>query len=157
MHVGSLALVSCSRFHAFVFPLFARQQRNSYLELSNWNLKEAIQSAKEDRDWEEMDSCSLKSGEIRIKMTMKGGVPVSYSAQGAGIQPKTKPAASTEKKDETEKTAKKSETTTTKVTPVKDIPAIASKTVKASDVYKAAAQHDNCGFELKVINPKKEG
>lgn len=96
-----------------------------YLELADWVLKDAIRSAKEDREWEkDIDSCSLKSGEIRITMNMKGGVPVGYSAKGAGIQSK-------ESKDLQEKKKK-----SVKLTPTTDIPAIATKTARAEDVYK---------------------
>ena len=95
-------------------------------------MKDAVRSAKEDRELEkEMDSCSLKSGEIRITMNMKGGVPVSYTAQGAGIRKKNQVDA--EKVDE--ETRKRS----VKVTPAKEVPAIASKSVKAEDVYKVCA------------------
>jgi hypothetical protein len=97
-----------------------------YLELADWVLKEAVLSAKEDREWEqEMDSCFLKSGEIRITMNMRGGVPVGYSTQGAGIKSK-----GTREEEAKKKPAKLKAST--------DIPAIATKTVKAEDVYKVS-------------------
>ena len=74
-----------------------------------------------------MDSSSLKSGEIRITMNMKGGIPVGYSTKGAGISP-PRQDASHEKDRNTRKP--------TKLTPSTDIPAIATKTAKAEDIYK---------------------
>ena len=72
----------------FLFFLHVALDITSYLELSDWELKGAIQSAKEDVEWEhEMEGAdtnqsSLKSGEIRITSSQDGGL----QAQGAGIQ-----------------------------------------------------------------------
>ena len=118
-----------------------------YLELADWNLKHALRSAKEDNDWErEMDDNSLKSGEIRIKVTSAG----YFNARGAGITPTARDATSPSSSSPPTTPAKKR-------TPVKPIskaaiPAIASKTVKAEDVVNAAAQHDNFGVELSTLS-----
>jgi hypothetical protein len=125
--------------HLSTHCLLLFQPNNRYLELADWNLKDAMSSAKEDREWEqEMDSCSFKSGEIRITMNMRGGIPIGYSAKGAGIQPKVSKAP----KEENEKIQEKKKKPA-KVTAVSDIPAIATKNVKAEDVYKVRSQR--CG------------
>jgi LysM repeat protein len=107
-----------------------------YLELSDWVLKDAVQSAKEDKEWErEMDASTLKSGEIRITMNMnnQAGVP-RFNAQGAGLHPKNK--VQKEEKVQVQ---------------VQVMPAIATKTVKAQDVYKASTQHSQIGVELQPL------
>jgi hypothetical protein len=43
-----------------------------------------------------------------------------------------------------------------KIIAYEGIPAIATKTVKAQDVYKAAQQHDNVGLEMKPLMVQKE-
>ena len=117
-----------------------------YLELADWNLKEALRSAKEDNEWErEMDDNSLKSGEIRITMNSEG-----FKARGAGIQ-----SPSAKGKDQT--ASSPPTTPTKKRTPVKPIskaaiPAIATKTVKAEDVVNAAEQHNQFGVELSTLS-----
>lgn len=95
---------------------------------------DAVRSAKEDREWErEMETSSpLKSGQIRITMNMKGGVPVAFSTEGAGIQPKSSPAR--DKKQETPPSKP------LKLIPITDIPSIATKTVNAEDIYKVREQ-----------------
>ena len=116
------------------------------MELADWVLKDAVRSAKDDGEWErEMDSCSLRSGEIRIVMNMEKGIPMGFATQGAGIQPLSK---------EGEK--KKQETAKPKVTAYEDIPAIATKTVKAQDIYQAAPQHASFGVELKPLATDKK-
>ena len=117
---------------------------DSYLELADWNLKEALRSAKEDNEWErEMDGNSLKSGEIRITMDAEG-----FKARGAGIA---------SPRNEKEEKFSPSSSPAQKRTPVKPIskaaiPAIASKTVKAEDVVNAASQHNNFGVELSTLS-----
>ena len=104
--------------------------------MADWVLGDAIASAKEDQEWEKemAGSSALKSGEIRI--TKKKGMPLS--TQGAGIQPtssKDSSSAATEEKEEEEALKPKE-----KVKPIKReaVPAIATKTVKAEDVYKVS-------------------
>jgi hypothetical protein len=132
---------------------------NSYLELADWVLQDAIKSAREDGEWER-DMNVLKSGEIRI--TLERGVAPKW--QGAGIQPKKTtppPVLSTVQsgeeetnKDEADETAlpcKKKQPL-----PKKHVPAIATKTVKAQDVYQAVPQHDAFGVELQSLSSKDE-
>jgi hypothetical protein len=104
-----------------------------YLELDDWVLKDAVRSAREDNEWEQdIDANTLKSGEIRFTMNKMG-----LHAAGAGIRKNVEPE---EPKDEKKP----------KVIAYEGIPAIATKTLKAQDVYKAAHQHDNAGLELMV-------
>jgi hypothetical protein len=50
----------------------------SYLELADWELKEALQSAKEDREWEKEESQGneLKAGQIGVRINFNGGQPL---------------------------------------------------------------------------------
>jgi hypothetical protein len=123
------------------------------LELADWNLKEAMRSAKEDNEWErEMDSNSLKSGEIRITVDKDG-----LKAKGAGIvfSPRKGSAAS---QDEEVQRKAESAKKKTHVKPISKaaIPSIATKTVKSEDVVNAASQHGNYGVELSTLPAKKE-
>lgn len=128
--------------------------RRSYLELADWNLKDALRSAKEDNEWErEMDGSALKSGEIRITMNSDG-----FNARGAGISMMSS-SEGTNQNGTCEESSPPS-TPAKKRTPIKPIskaaiPAIATKTVKAEDVVKAADQHNNFGVELRSF-PKHE-
>jgi hypothetical protein len=111
-----------------------------YLELDDWVLKDAVRSAREDNDWEkDIDANELKSGEIRFTMNKMG-----LHAAGAGIRKNVEVKA--EPKDEKKP----------KIIAYEGIPAIATKTVKAQDVYKAAQQHDNVGLEMKPLMVQKE-
>jgi len=123
-----------------------------YLELADWNLKEALKSAKEDNEWErEMDGSTLKSGEIRITMNSEG-----FNARGAGIV-RLPSLGVTKEKESGDESSSPPSTPAKKRTTVKPIskyaiPAIASKTVKAEDVVNAAEQHNNFGVELKSFS-----
>lgn len=110
----------------------------SYLELADWDLKDAVRSARDDVEWEQdMDGCnSWRSGEIRITPHLHNGVPCGFATVGAGLPQARKQEA--------------------KVTPVQDIPSIATKTVRAQDVYLAAPQHSNFGVELQPMPGNKK-
>lgn len=62
---------------------------NSYLELADWELKEALQSAKEDREWEKEEGTEdgLKSGQIGININFNGG-KTFLNLKGIGRSPK---------------------------------------------------------------------
>jgi hypothetical protein len=140
------------KLHALMaeYPDLSTTEAAAYLELADWVLKDAVRSAKEDKEWEHecADEKALRAGEIRIRYGKAG-----FSAQGAGIRTK-KTEAAADDGDE----AKKIELS--KVTSEEAIPEIASKTVKARDMYAAAAQHDSFGVELKSLTkpllPKDE-
>ena len=112
----------------------------SYLELADWVLEDAMQAAKEDREWEKTEQDDLKAGEIRIRIK-HGKIPMGYF-KGAGIQQK-------EMKEET--ILDKS-----KVVPTTNVPAIATKSVNPQDVYKASPQHNQFGVELQTLS-RREG
>ena len=63
-----------------------------YLELADWDLKEEIQSAKEDREWEkeEAQNDELKSGQIGVSIRYKGGKPL-VDLKGIGKSTKDTP------------------------------------------------------------------
>lgn len=108
------------------------------MELADWVLKDAKCSAKEDSEWErEMESFSLRSGEIRITSKLKKGILVGLETRGAGIQPLA------------QKTKK------TQVTPYNEHPTISTKTVTAQDIYSAVTQHNNFGVEMKSLGTEK--
>ena len=106
-------------------------------------LQDAIRSAREDGEWErEMDNFSLRSGEIRITPKMSKGIPIGFDTHGAGIQPATPKKAKSDQKAQ--------------VTSYKSVPAIATKTVKAQDVYMAVPQHNSFGVELQPLVADKQ-
>jgi hypothetical protein len=121
---------------------------NRYLELDDWILKDAVRSAREDNEWEQdIDANELKSGEIRFTMNKMG-----LHAAGAGIRKN----GGVEPKEFKAKDEKMTVVEKPKVIAYEGIPAIATKTVKAQDVYKAAQQHDNVGLELLPILVQKQ-
>jgi hypothetical protein len=122
----------------------------SYLELADWILKGAVRSAREDNEWEhEMDTSAFKPGEIRYTKGKMG-----WNAKGAGI--KSTNSRDKQKVEELEE-LKEKELQKTTIVAYEAIPAIATKTVKAQDVYKAAMQHDSFGVELQpLITTTKE-
>lgn len=112
----------------------------SYLELADWVLEDALQSAKDDREWEKAELDGLKAGEIRIRIK-HGKVPIGFF-KGAGIQQK-------EMKEETNPNRKD-------VMPTTNVPAIATKSVNPKDIYKASPQHNQFGVELQTFSRRKE-
>lgn len=84
---------------------------------------------------EDDDSSLLRSGEIRIISSASGKI----QAKGAGILPAGGNNSSGNK-------------------PIKAnaVPAIATKNVKAQDVYQAGVQHNTCGVELKSLTTKSD-
>jgi hypothetical protein len=137
------------------------------LELADWVLRDAIRSAKEDGEWErEMDHFSLRSGEIRITPKMSKGIPIGFDTKGAGIQPAaqspTKQVKQTlanaltsvvphHKQQQEDESKRHHKSQPPKVTSYKAVPAIASKTVQAHDIYLAVPQHNNFGVELQPL------
>ncbi|VEU33513.1 unnamed protein product [Pseudo-nitzschia multistriata] len=143
------------------FPDISAAEAKGYLELADWELKEAVQSAKEDREWEIGDGIddengqyqakSLKSGQIGIKLGFSGNIP-TFNLMGSGHSSSfkllmKKSNKSYEKKNESHF---EKETTIVHSRP----PAIASKSVQVEDLFNAADQHNSYGFELKPI-PKR--
>lgn len=151
------------KLHAFQaeFPDFSLAEVKAYLELADWHLADAMRSAREDNEWEqEMDGGTeaLRSGQIRI--TLNGG---RLQAAGAGmVQPATGATGATTNTSHLEVPDSPSagSTRSAVVTPPREwkcvtnpeaLPDIATKTVKAQDVYQAATQHESYGVELKAL------
>ena len=113
---------------------------NRYLELADWIVADAAQSAREDCEWEkDLDASALRAGEIRITST-KGYL----NAHGAGIR--QVPVVVPDEEDETTRTK-----SVPKVTPKEAVPAIASKTAKARDIYLAQQGQGEFGVEMKSL------
>jgi hypothetical protein len=85
-----------------------------YLEMSDWDLEEAIRSAKEDGDWEQ--DVEPESGNIHITVKVKDGIPFDLQTTGAGLKPQPK-------------------TISTKPVTYDGLPAIATKNVRPQDIY----------------------
>jgi hypothetical protein len=110
---------------------------NRYLELADWELKDALQSAKEDREWEkeELQGKELKAGQIGVRINFKGGKPLMNLK---GIGKSTKEALQKQMKkasthDESE--SSKCSEPPAKVKIYSAPPAIASKSVLAEDLF----------------------
>lgn len=98
---------------------------NSYLELADWELKEALQSAKEDREWEKEEGTEdgLKSGQIGININFNGGKTL-LNLKGIGRSPKK-----SEKAQDSPPKAKQ------KVVVHSHPPAIETKSVLTQDLF----------------------
>jgi len=144
------------------FPDINAAEAKAYLELADWDLHEALQSAKEDREWETDNEVgdiddeaqvkkSLKSGQIGIKVGFRGGIPI-FNLTGTGCSTKKSSNSNEEDRDGStdDKQAKKE-----KIVVHKQPPRLATKTVLAEDLYNAAPQHESYGFELQPL-PKRE-
>lgn len=80
--------------------------------MSDWEVAEAVSSAKEDGEWEKDVDCP-KSSDIQISVKLRDGFPVDLKTTGAGLQPKSAATA-----------------------PVAyGLPAIATKNVRPQDIY----------------------
>lgn len=110
-----------------------------YLELSDWNLRDACQSAREDNDWETdlKKQGKLRSGEIRVMMNVQqhpDGPFISFQAQGAGYSPSKKKQ-------------------NPQIKPVSYETGNA-KAVKIEDIHSAAPQHNSYGVEMQALTGK---
>ncbi|KAL3925359.1 MAG: hypothetical protein SGILL_000468 [Bacillariaceae sp.] len=146
------------------FPDINTAEAKAYLELADWDLKDAMQSVKEDREWMNDDEGddnrsnptekNLKSGQIGIKVDFRSGIPI-FNLRGTGFpsfssKKSKKPDSSSNSNGETsDKVTGKDEKE--KVIIYKRPPAIATKSVFAQDLYNAAPQHESYGFELQPI------
>lgn len=113
---------------------------HSYLELADWDLPDAVRSAKEDNEWELEDSTRLRAGQIHIRVNRQG-----FNAQGAGLSmPKSY--------EQDEESPQQPPAPVKQVTHAEAVPDEMTKTVKAKDVYHAAPQHDHFGLELQSLS-----
>ena len=154
--------------------------------MSNWNLKDALQSAKEDVEWEHGvfvsdDDEDLKAGEIRIhrrgnNLNVKGaGFVVSKLVQsgmkqvGKLVSSSVVDATTTgsgKKEDNTAETKavktistdddKKDHQQTKKTVVYHSLPAIASKSALPQDLLEASPQHEAFGVELQDMMQHKK-
>ena len=121
--------------------LFPYCLRRSYLELSDWELKDALQSAKEDREWEKEESHEegLKAGQIGVRINFSGGKPL-MNLKGIGKSTKEalrKQMKKVSRDDGSE--SPKSNGSNSKVKIYSAPPAIASKSVLAEDLFNVSS------------------
>lgn len=104
------------------------------MELADWELKEALQSAKEDREWEQEEAQGeeLKSGQIGVRINFTGGKPLMNLK---GIGQSTKNALIGKKMEDSEKDKSHSSPPKQKVVVYTTPPAIATKSVMAQDLF----------------------
>lgn len=136
------------------YPDINGTEARAYLELADWDLNEALQSAKEDREWEkeEAQTDELKSVQIGVSIRYKGGKPL-FDVKGIGKSTKdTLPKVTNESSSNDEVPEKVG--TKQKVKIYSAPPAIATKSVRAEDLFNAAPQHNNFGFEMKPITKR---
>ena len=113
-----------------------------YLEIADWVLRDAIESAREDYEWESnLKEGELRAGEIRVMMNVEahpdGGVgQINFAAQGAGYSPARRGG---------------------KASPIKpvDPKAVNATSVKLEDIHSAATHHNSVGMEMQSFSPKK--
>jgi len=112
-------------------------EARAYLELADWNLKEALTSLKEDREWQKDDISpdDLKAGQIGIKVDFGNGAP---KLRLIGFGKPTDALGNIEPKR--------------KVKVHRFAPAIESKSALAEDLCNAAPQHGTVGVELKTLS-----
>lgn len=155
-------------------PDISITEAKAYLELADWDLRDALQSAKEDREWEtenddgddddnglhgEKKEKNLKSGQIGIKVVdFRGGIPI-FNLRGTGFPslPKLRRKVGDDSNSESSSGSSSKEESDggkQKVVVHKRPPAIATKSVLPQDLYNAAPQHEAFGFELQEI-PKR--
>ena len=160
------------KLHSFLaeFPDISESEAKAYLELADWELKDAVKSAKDDREWDSADEGlevdeeygaytekqNLKSGQIGIKVKFHKGIP-TFDLRGTGFPSfkKKKKAgsssigSSSDCSDSEKSDGAKSQKE--KVIIYKRPPAIATKSVLAQDLYNAAPQDGAFGVELQPI------
>ncbi|KAG7364403.1 hypothetical protein IV203_037605 [Nitzschia inconspicua] len=155
------------------FPDITSTEAKAYLELVDWDLKDAIQSVREDREWETENNegeeddegglhrkkeTHLKSGQIGIKVIdFRGGIPI-FNLKGTGfptLSDLKKSGSDDSSSSESNSMSKKEKIgRKNKVVIHKRPPAIATKSVLPQDLYEAAPQHGAFGFELQEIQKR---
>jgi len=116
------------KVHAFLaeMPNLNLAAAEGYLELSDWVVENAIQSAREDGEWE-TNVQTEQRGEATLTVQVKEGLPVDVRST-SGKSSSSRP------------------------TRFSDLPAIANKDVRPQDVYNAAPQHNGFGVELQELS-----
>jgi hypothetical protein len=105
-------------------------------------LKDAIQSAREDNEWEkELPNGELRAGQIRVMMNVQShpetGHLLNFSAQGAGYN--------NYKHKQQQEEEKTNEITTLK--PV-DPNSVNAKSLKPEDIHSVSPTHNSFGLEM---------
>lgn len=106
------------------------------MELADWELKDALQSAKEDREWEKEESQGeeLKSGQIGVRINFAGGKPL-LNLKGIGKSTKEAIKKQIKKVSSDDSSAGSGSCdSASKVKIYATPPAIASKSVSAQDL-----------------------
>eukprot|EP00525_Craspedostauros_australis_P005780 CAMPEP_0198132992 /NCGR_PEP_ID=MMETSP1442-20131203/59332_1 /TAXON_ID= /ORGANISM="Craspedostauros australis, Strain CCMP3328" /LENGTH=331 /DNA_ID=CAMNT_0043794095 /DNA_START=331 /DNA_END=1326 /DNA_ORIENTATION=- len=142
-------------------PDLSMGEAKVYLELADWELKRALHSAKEDKEWDKemsdvavTEHSKLRAGQISIKVNVnEGGKPIGFRMRGVG----NNDAASRQKMDPPagESVVKPPLHATAGAASKKPVvhakpPAIATKSVLAADIYNAALEDQSYGVELKA-------
>lgn len=108
------------------------------MELADWSLSDALQSAREDLEWNSTKATTnderLKSGQIRMTWKQAATGFLDLTARGAGLVRRT---VGEEKEDDGG------------VTPV-STKAVAAKRVQ--DMHAVADQHNSFGMEMQSIS-----
>jgi len=176
------------KLHSFLaeYPDINPTEAKAYLELADWELKHAIQSAKADREWENEseieddedygtndDSTSEgaadrdgMTGTEKSKkkkssgrgITLKSGqIGISFSFNKAGIPVlKTVKGVGASKKNKSEIKKDSNKKEVEKVKVHSHLPAIATKSVLPEDLVNAAPQHNVVGFELQDLSKYRQ-
>jgi LysM repeat protein len=112
------------------YPDINSTEAKAYLEFADWDPKEAVQSVKEDREWqkEDVSEDDFKAGQIGIKINFSGGRP-NLSLKGAG--------QSLKRTTKNEKPLIKEKAVVHSMPP-----AIASKSVLPEDLYNVSFQKE---------------
>jgi len=135
-------------FHS-EFPRLGITGAKAYLELADWNLEDAITSAKEDGEWEQKEQVKDSSGQIHMSFDVKNGIESQFHTRGAGMAPRT---------DKTTRQAAPPvpPKASFNLPVVNDEGFMASKTVKPEEMYKVAHQHDSFGVEMQTLVSKEK-
>jgi len=132
------------KIHAFLAKLpHIRKEAEAleYLEATNWNIAEAVRSAREDGDWDkdcavcssgDDDNSGTTKSSIQITVKLQPGENEHSNFQAGPVQPSSKMP---------------------KPITYENLPAVATKNVRPQDIYNAAPQHQQYGFELKDLSP----
>ena len=106
--------------------------------MADWELDAALQSAKEDREWEKEESQTgeLKSGEIGVSIKYQGGKPLlNFKGIGKSTKAAIKKQIKKVSKDDSSSEGSGDAKSAGKVKIYSTPPAIASKSVSPEDLF----------------------
>jgi len=134
------------------FPMLGLTEAKAYLELADWVLKDAVQSARDDSSWEtKLPEGQLQPGEIRVMMNVQShpeaGHMLNFSAQGAGYSSRMPNSlAEEEEKTNNEPTSMK---------PV-DPKRVQTTAVQPEDIHNVSPTHNSFGVEMQSLSPTRK-